>query len=97
MSWWESYPVGAENHGAPVFAVASHAVGDPHRSPPRSPRSLGRRDARSAMRCVYHDGLRYHQVDEVTDIYQTSRGLYVKTVAEGVPVWGLATEFRVVA
>lgn len=49
------------------------------------------------MRCVYHDGLRYHQVTEFTDIYQTKRGLYVKTLAEGVPVWGLASEFRVIA
>lgn len=49
------------------------------------------------MRCVYHDGLRYRQVDEITDIYMTPRGLYVKTVAEGVPVWGLAQEFRVIA
>lgn len=57
------------------------------------------------MRCVYHDGLRYHQVDEISDyrtVWQNSpdgqrrRGLRIAADSDGVPVIGLATEFRVI-
>ena len=42
------------------------------------------------MRCVYHDGLRYHQVEEITDFRAVRlgdgrRGLRIEGVADGVP------------
>jgi hypothetical protein len=56
---------------------------------------------------VYHDGLRYHQVDEISDyrtVWQNSpdgqrrRGLRIDVIAEGVPITKtLATEFRVIS
>lgn len=54
------------------------------------------------MRCVYHDGLRYHQVEEISDyrtVWQNSpdghqrRGLQI--VGNDGTITGLATEFRV--
>ena len=53
------------------------------------------------MRCVYHDGLRYHQVEEITDVRAVRLGdgrrvLRIEGVADGVPFRdSLASEFRV--